>query len=88
MPHFFPAFEVGKSPHPKKRVLIFNREKGTKDFHADFLMLGDGFGFKDFEKFGSLARFDFVSAHFDEHKKREHTLPASSIQQHCRIVCN
>jgi hypothetical protein len=44
--------------------------KGTKDFHADFLVLGEGFGFKDFEKFGSFARFDFVSAHFDEHGKR------------------
>jgi len=46
VPHFFPAFEIGKSPHPKKGVLIFNREKGTKDFDADFLVLGDGFGFK------------------------------------------
>src|SRR5438477_4922518 len=71
--------------HPKKGVLIFNREKGTKDFHADFLVLGDGFGFKDFEKFGSLAGSDFVSAHLEDHGKREHTPPACSIQRFCRM---
>jgi hypothetical protein len=51
-------------------------------------VLGDGFGFKDFEKFGSLARFDFVGAHFDDHEKMEHTPPACSIQHTGRIVCN
>jgi len=59
VPHIFPAFEIGKSPHPRKGVL--NREKGTKDFDADFLVLGDGFGFKDFEKFGDFEIYLILS---------------------------
>src|ERR1700758_2225235 len=43
--HSFATLFIRKSAHPEERVIILNREKRSKNLHADFLVSGEGLCF-------------------------------------------
>jgi hypothetical protein len=65
--HPFATLLIRKGAHPEKCVGIFDREKWSENFHANFLVGRNGFRFKDFKEFGSFPGGNLVGAHFDDH---------------------